>query len=193
MHVNDKKERGYSLIEVLIAIALLGVVLIAIMTLFVVGRRNVYSGKQMTTAVAIGTRVLEDIAGLNRKNLYYGVFEIADADDGDEIKYGSPLETYPAAAFRSTSATAISGYSTIQKQRTAGPKLLDKWTAQLQEDIGGGNKRGRLTDGVVSVVMMPRQDATNDPPQFGTAEVLQIRVIVQWRENSRKRQLILDT
>ena len=191
--MQKKHQRGYNLVEVLIAMALLGVVLISIMTLFVVGRRNVYSGKQMTAAVSIGTRVLEDIAGLNKRNLYYGVFDIADTAKGQEIKWGNPQLTYADAAFRSTKATAITGYADTQKQRTGGPLLLNQWSAQLLEKTGATSTRPRLTDGVVSVIMMPRSDPTNDPPQFKTATILQIRVIVQWREQGRNRQIIFDT
>src|SRR5689334_8874944 len=55
-------KRGYSLIEVLIAIAITSVVLLTVVTLFYMGRRNVYSGKQMTYAVSVGTRALEDVS-----------------------------------------------------------------------------------------------------------------------------------
>src|SRR5436190_1517773 len=57
-----RKNAGYSLIEVLVAIAITSVVLLTIVTLFYVGRRNVYAGKQRTYAVSVGTRVLEDLA-----------------------------------------------------------------------------------------------------------------------------------
>ena len=57
-----KRQRGYSLIEVLIALAITSVVLLTVVTLFYMGRRNVYSGKQMTYAVSVGTRALEDVS-----------------------------------------------------------------------------------------------------------------------------------
>ena len=72
--------------EVLIAMALLGVVMISIMALFVAGRKNVYSGKQMTNAMAIGTRVMEDLAPLSKSDIYSGLFAITDTSTG----YGTP-------------------------------------------------------------------------------------------------------
>jgi len=59
--MSKRNQSGYSLIEVLIAIAITSVVLLTVVTLFYMGRRNVYSGKQMTYAVSVGTRVLEDL------------------------------------------------------------------------------------------------------------------------------------
>src|SRR5215813_11179393 len=59
------KKTGYSLVEVLIAIAITSVVLLTVVTLFYMGRRNVYSGKQMTYAVSVGTRMMEDISAMS--------------------------------------------------------------------------------------------------------------------------------
>src|SRR5438270_7095439 len=57
-----RREFGYSLVEVLIALAITSIVLLIVVTLFYMGRRNVYSGKQMTYAVSVGTRILEDLS-----------------------------------------------------------------------------------------------------------------------------------
>ncbi len=187
-----RSERGYNLIEVLIAMAIFGVVIIAIGSLFVWGRRNVYSGKQMTTAVSIGTRVLEDLAPLSRQDVYLGVFDIAAGTAGEDVTFGFPEVTYENAAVRSTNDAAVAGYADIQLQRDPGPKLLDKWAAQLVQDHGGGVENERLTNGSVTLIMMPRRD-TVSPERFGNAAVLQLRVIVQWQERTRTRQLVLDT
>ena len=56
----NKKNSGYSLVEVLIALAITSIVLLTVVTLFYMGKRNVYSGKQQTYAVSVGTRILED-------------------------------------------------------------------------------------------------------------------------------------
>ena len=75
-----RNESGYNLIEVVFATALLGIVSITIFTLFVMGRRNVYSGKQNSQAVAIATQVMEDFQPLNKKMIYNGAFGILDTD-----------------------------------------------------------------------------------------------------------------
>jgi prepilin-type N-terminal cleavage/methylation domain-containing protein len=188
-------ERGYNLVEILVAIALLGVVMMAILSLFVWGRKNVYSGKQMTAAIAVGTRVLEDLAPLTKRDIYSGVFSIADTSTGvSEVKFGTPEKTYKNAAFRSTKAGIVSGVSDLQTQNPNGPKFLTAWEAQLYEKTGplDTDKRLRLDDGSVTLILMPRSD-TNSPPQFGTASLMQIRVVVSWLENRRRREVILDS
>src|SRR5258706_13904680 len=71
------KESGYNLVEVIFATALLGIVSITIFTLFAMGRRNVYSGKQASQAVAIGTQVIEDLAPFNKRVVYNGAVRIS--------------------------------------------------------------------------------------------------------------------
>jgi len=187
----SSRESGYNLIELLIAIALLGVVILSILSLFIWGRKNVYSGKQMTTAIAIGTRALEDLAPLTKEDVYNGVFDIANGDLGaTSLKFGWPEQTYPNAAVRSTNAALVTGYSDLKKQKAGGPMFIDKWNAQLYEDAA--LKRPKLLDGAVTLVMMPRAD-TVDPPRFGNSSVLQLRVIVSWSENRRRREVILDS
>lgn len=185
------RESGYNLIELLIAIALLGVVMLSILSLFIWGRKNVYSGKQMTTAISIGTRALEDLGPLTKEDLYNGVFGIANGATGaTSLKFGWPEQTYLNAAVRSTNASLVTGYSDLQKQNADGPKFLDNWNAQLYEDAA--LKRPKLLDGAVTLVMMPRAD-TVDPERFGNSSVLQLRVIVSWSENRRRREVILDS
>lgn len=185
-------QRGYNLIELLIAIAILGVVLLSVLSLFIWGRKNVYSGKQMTTAIAIGTRVVEDLAPLTKEDIYNGVFDITDASTGTQIKFGNPEKTYDNAAIRSTKAGIITGYADLQKQKATGPKFLDKWTTQLQETLPNGTKRDRLLDGAVTVILTPKND-TVTPEKFGTAAIMRVRVIVSWSENRRRREIILDS
>ena len=177
------RERGYNLVEVLIAIGLLGVVIMAVITLFFFGRRNVFSGRQMTHAVAVGTRVLEDLSTQNKRQIYLGAFGIADNGTGANVTIAG--RTYPNSRIRSTSATVIpSPPSDIQTQTVGGPLFLDDWTAQLGT---------RLRNGTVSVVLTPIEDPTNTPAQFGSATMMKIRVIVQWDEGFRHRNIVLDS
>ena len=182
-------QRGYNLVEVLIAMALLGVVLISIMALFVAGRKNVYSGKQMTNAVAVGTRVLEDLAPLSKQDIYSGLFAIpaTSAGYGSTVQLGTPPITYTNCRIRSTDSTVGSPTATDVSTQSTGtnpPDLLTKWRTQLGTNLAKGS---------VTVIMIPTNDPTNSPAQFGTASVLQVRVLVQWNEAQRSRQLILDT
>jgi len=175
--------------EVMIAIALLGVVMISIMALFVAGRKNVYSGKQMTNAVAIGTRVLEDLAPLNKQDIFNGLFAIplTSAGYGSTVKLGTPPVTYTNCRIRSTDATVGSPTASDVSTQASGtnpPDMLTKWKDQMGTNLANGS---------VTLIMVPMNDPTNTPAQFGTASVLQIRILIQWDEGQRRRQLILDT
>src|SRR5207237_889522 len=67
--MKKRTQSGYSLVEVLIALAITSVVLLTVVTLFYMGRRNVYSGKQMTYAVSVGTRMMEDLSSMSSADL----------------------------------------------------------------------------------------------------------------------------
>lgn len=182
-------ERGYNLVEVLIAMTLTGIVMVSIMTLFFMGRKNVYSGKQMTNAVAVGTRVMEDLASLSKSDIYNGLFAITDTSTGygTVLKLGHPQVTYTNCRIRSTDSTVGSPTATDVSTMSTGtnpPDMLTKWKAQLGTNLANGS---------VTLILVPTNDPTNSPAQFKTAQVLQVRVLIQWDEEQRSRELILDT
>jgi prepilin-type N-terminal cleavage/methylation domain-containing protein len=181
------KRNGYSLVEVLIAMGILGTVLIAIMTLFVWGRRNVYSGKQMSRAIAVGDRILEDLAPLTKKDVYNGAFNIADAA-APTTSVNILGTTYNNCSIRSTKANVVSSPpADITMQTAGGPDFLSKWATQMGSDLANAS---------ITLLLQPSSDPTNTPPHFGTAQVLRVRVIVQWDESAgstRRRNLVLDT
>ena len=184
------KESGYNLVEVIFATALLGIVSITIFTLFVMGRRNVYSGKQASQAVAIGTQVIEDLAPLNKKMLYNGAFGIADNATGSAITLprvsGLATPTFTNARIRSTNPNIVTGQADISTQTTP-PALLTKWSNLIA---------GKLTNPSVTIILIPDQDTANpvnNPPRFGTAALLHVRVFVRWTESGRGREVVLDT
>ena len=57
----EKQERGFSLIEVTLALGLLATVMISIASLFVLGGKFVHGGKSTTTATAITHEIMERI------------------------------------------------------------------------------------------------------------------------------------
>ena len=64
------KRKGYNLIEVLIAMALLAWVVLVISGLFIYGQRGVHSGKTQTKAVSIVQKIHEDLKNLSGENKY---------------------------------------------------------------------------------------------------------------------------
>ncbi len=187
--LSNRRQAGYNLVEVLLAMAMLGVVTISIFTLFFMGRRNVYSGKQTSQAIAIGTQVLEDIQPLNRIMLYNGAFGIASTATGGAFTIpaatsGGQSYAYTNSNLRSTNATFIASPPADIATENAPPGLLARWTGLL------GTK---LTNGSVAVVLTPDKDPTNNPPKYGTAQLLRVRVFVRWQEANRSREVVLDT
>lgn len=196
--------RGYSLIEVLIAIAIMGSVFLSIVSLFYMGKRTVYSGKQMTQAVAVGTHVLEDLSQLPMSGVYNAL----------NVTNATTLNTYQINGVK---------YENVFLRGTANPTLevCGGCTTTVPADLGAENDpapadvtiNGFLTtwrnelqtnnkfqDGVVVLVLKPTDPAAGAPAvplvsaqNQPVATILQIRAIVQWREASRLRTVTLDT
>jgi prepilin-type N-terminal cleavage/methylation domain-containing protein len=180
---------GFNLVEVLIAVAILGVVAISIFTLFVMGRRNIYSGKQTSQAIAVGTQVLEDLTPFNKEQIYKGAFGLTDANTGSNFELprvsGRAAMSFVNSRIRSTNATILaSPPGDISTQNTP-PGLITRWSSLLGTKLGPGSS--------VTVVLTPDQDSTNNPAQFGTSQLLRIRIIVRWNETNRPREAIWDT
>lgn len=166
-------ERGYNLVEVLVAVALTGVVVLTIMTLFFMGRRNVYSGKQMSAANAVATRVLEDLTAMSGVDVLAN-FGITDATTrATNIVAGV---SYPNSVLRDTGGT-IDG--------TTDPAgYLARW----QTIVSSANtfQRGRFF-----LVITPANPSVNGNP-VSTAQVIRVRGVVQWDEGVRRRSVTFD-
>ncbi len=166
MH-HRNSERGFSLVETLIAMAILGTVLISILTLFVLGRKNVYSGKQMSQAVAVGTRVLEDLSPMTIQSVMTN-FGFTDATALTTNGVGGV--SYPNSAVVTT-VGATTGY-------------LGRWAQLVPTSV--------MTNGKVSLVAIPT-DPTNAGAKWSTAQYMQIIVVVEWFETGRDRTAVFRT
>ena len=103
--------RGYSLVEMLVAIALTGVVVLSILTLFSLARSNVYAGRQMTHAISVGTRIMEDLSGLPLADVY-SAFNITDTTALAPVTVAPaslPESTYTDSIVRSTTSLTTAG------------------------------------------------------------------------------------
>lgn len=174
-------ERGYNLVEMLIAIAILGTVTVSLMTLFFMGTSNIYSGKQMTRANSIGTLVLEDLSSLTHPDVMQG-FGITSATalgavDVDTTR-ALPNDLYASSVLRRSNSIGT-GHD---------PRgLLARWQAAIDTD-------GILANGYVAIVMTPRNpNPTGATLTAGNATTMRVRVLVRWTEGIRPRQVIMDT
>jgi prepilin-type N-terminal cleavage/methylation domain-containing protein len=197
--MKQRRSSGYSLVEVLIALAITSVVLLTVVTLFYMGRRNVYSGKQMTYAVSVGTRMLEDLSSLQSTDVLTS-FNIADSTATSSVKIhgltpaGSDSTTYTnSAGGEPPSATAIdtknctgSGSPVVYTCTNDTNGYLAKWKALVTE--------ANLTNGEAGLVLTPRNPA--NPPTcancpWTTARFLKIRAYVQWDESAGRRRVAI--
>jgi prepilin-type N-terminal cleavage/methylation domain-containing protein len=164
---------GYSLIEVLIAVAITGFVLLTVVTLFYMGRRNVYSGKEMTYAVSVATRMLEDISSMTSTDLASN-FGINDGTTFGNVTVGDT--TYANSVGRDTTSA---GNATLDPQG-----FLTNWKNMID-----GSKLAGATAGLV---VTPRLPLVGNQP-VTTAQTMKVRVWVQWNEGSRRRTAFFDT
>ncbi|HKO55380.1 MAG TPA: prepilin-type N-terminal cleavage/methylation domain-containing protein [Thermoanaerobaculia bacterium] len=190
MYTRRGAAAGFSLIETLISMTILGVTVLSVMTLFAISRANIYSGKEMTQSVALATHAGEDLSSLTVQGIY-DAFAINSANSPALGTYVVDGVTYTDAMIRSTDATAVTNPpADIGNEATpaGGSGLLTNWRTQLS------NNRG-LQSGSIVLVIMPRspQSPILNASGRATAQILRMRVIVRWNEAQRKRSLVMDT
>jgi prepilin-type N-terminal cleavage/methylation domain-containing protein len=202
--VNSSRQRGYNLVEVLIAMGLLSTVLLSIVTLFYMGRSNVYSGKEMTAAVSMGTRCMEDFSQVDLLTLY-SAFNIDPTDttalsgttvtvDSALPKSGLPYNTYAGSLRRSTDDITIDSAGACATGCANDPGgFLARWKYEMDANL-------KFANGSVTMVITPTlpYDSTLSTPtsatlSVATATMARVRILVRWVEEPRARQVILDT
>ena len=181
--------RGYSLVEVLIALAITGVVMLTIVTLFYMGRRNVYSGKQMTYAVSVGTRVMEDLSTMTDSDLLTA-FAITDAEARQTVVLcQNKLLPLGSTTCNSNIVTTFDNSTERETGNITATNDPSGYLAQWSALVTGAN----LTNGKVGLVFTPRNPA-DVTKLWTTARFTRVRVYVQWDEaKNRTRVAFFDT
>ena len=188
-----RRARGYSLVEMLVAVAITGVAVLAVMTLFALGRSNVYAGRQMTHAISVGTRIMEDVSGLALADVYTS-FNIDGTTSMGTVTVAPstlPDSSYDTSILRSTASISQAGQCTGATLITFNndPSLfLRRWYCQMQASAN------KLPQGSISLVFTPRIRVDNSVALSPTnASVVRVRAIIRWTEGLRRRQLVFDT
>jgi prepilin-type N-terminal cleavage/methylation domain-containing protein len=179
--MKQRTQSGYSLVEVLIALAITSVVLLTVVTLFYMGRRNVYSGKQMTYAVSVGTRMMEDLSSMSSADLLSN-FNIVDAT----ATSGFTIQgvTYSASATRDTAgctagANASCPNSTFTCTNDTGC-FLWQWRSLIDETKFANAKAG--------LIFTPRAPTNANAP-WTSATYVKVRAYIQWDEGQQRRRI----
>ena len=87
---------GFSLVEVILAMGLLGGVMISISSMFILGGREVQSGKQTTEALSIAQDIAEEIKTFSFRGTYL-FFEGSSSDttlQADSSSPGDPADKW---------------------------------------------------------------------------------------------------
>src|SRR5258708_33696384 len=186
--MNRRENRGYSLIEVLVAIAITSVVLLTVVTLFYVGKRNVYGGKQRTYAVAIATRVLEDLSAMTYTNIRTN-FNINDQTGLGTVTLtgvppGSPgtntlgqMAIDNSIARDTTGCTYGNGVWTCTNDTN---NFLANWMTEISPT---GNVNEKLANPVLGLIITPRTPVNAQSP-IVTAQFTKVRIYIRWDEGS---------
>src|SRR5258708_23511670 len=185
----NKHTKGYSLLEVLVAIAITSVVLLTVLTLFYMGRRNVYGGKQMTQAVAVGTRIMEDLEVMTVAQFRTN-FALTDSPTPGNVTVanvpGRGDIVYPSSIARDTTGCTVTAGS-VPPAPPAPPKVtctndtngfMGKWYGMLLVGTDT-NTNAVLANPTIGLVVTPRVPRVAANP-VTTAQFTRIRVYLAW-------------
>jgi len=101
-----KRQAGFSLVEVIIAIGVLSGVLIAIASMFMIGGRQVKTGKTITTATSIVQDLMENFEQRSFTTLYTS---LGGVSTGTSVTALSNVTSSPIYAWNDTIRTRLQG------------------------------------------------------------------------------------
>jgi len=188
--MKERSQSGYSLVEVLIAMAITSVVLLTVVTLFYMGRRNVYSGKQLTYANSVATRMLEDMSSMSAADMLND-FNITDATSttGTVTVQNQPYgNSYNLDTTTCTAGTAPANPSCLGSTYNCTSDtgcFIWQWRAMIDPS--------KLSNAKAGLIFTPRAPVNTNNP-WSTAQFIKVRAYVQWDESQgRTRIAIFDT
>lgn len=169
-------QAGYNLIEVLVAVAITGVVIMSIFTVITLARRNVYSGKQLSAGNAVATRVLEDLSMMSATDIVLN-FNLPTNSSSYTANTVDSV-SYPGSTLRDTSGTI---------NTTNDPSgYLARWKTLL------GTGDAQFFNPRVVLVITPAS-STNNSDYAATAQVIRVRGFVEWSEGIRRRNVSFES
>lgn len=158
-------KRGYNLIEVLVAIALLAWVVLVVAGLFIWGQRGIYSGKQQTKAVALGQKIYEDLNSLEFPNKY-AIFQAQPSNSTKTTIY----DTSSSNPFSQTDQPIIFN-------------IFNSWINSLK-DLSENSK--------IICTLTPKRSKNAGSPTFGNCLFIQFDLTIEWTQLQRTRRINLS-
>jgi prepilin-type N-terminal cleavage/methylation domain-containing protein len=200
--MNRRTSAGYSLIEVLVAIAITSVVLLTVVTLFYVGKRNIYSGKERSYAVAAGTRALEDLSAMTGANLRTNFNIDNNTTLGkvtlDKLPPGSPgadgsgnMSIDQSITRDSTKCTYNTSTKVWENCTDDTNGFIGRWMTEISPN---GNPSERLANPVIGLIITPKSPEIVAQP-ITTAKFTKVRLYIRWDEGggTAHRYIFFDT
>lgn len=171
LHRRGVPQDGFSLVEVMIASALLATVLLSIGGVFLAGSQNVSSGRELTEAVTIANSVTEQVLAWPYEKVWGMTGGTADSE------------------------TATWRNDATQPTYVGDPADVADWTATAQawtEKVESDLNEGILIYRVDGIDRLP--DEVDDGLQtFRDAEFLRVTVTVRWTERrGRQREVVFE-
>ena len=167
---------GFSLAEVLVAVALLSVIMLALFGLVTAGVRQVYGGKKMTEAATITESAMQRANIIKPQDLLGGV----NTDTSQSVSWS---KTTTGNASTAVTPAAETGSTTPITTRNAWRTLL------LNSELPA-----TPTHPALLTVTMTATPTTPTAKTFGNASMVRIVVEVEWWEwGNRPRRVRLQT
>ena len=147
-----RRQKGYSLVEVLVSLGLMAGVMVSVCSMFVLGGTYVKSGKQLTQATALAQDIMEDV----NKQSYNGLYLL--------LQTGTP----------DPNATGITSDT-----RTSGSKANALWGTDIRSKLYGGYAVVQMTPvgGTVSTPTFASGEGIRVSVQLGWAELRRNRSV----------------
>ena len=169
--VHRRPRNGFSLIEVLVAVALLAVILLALFSLVSIGVQRAYSGKKMTQASIVAQAAME------RANVYEAHTLLGATATASEV---TQTWTKTGTADADTTPADVTGTNAEAIERNAWRKILKDADLPAETDKPATLK--------VTVTAMPAAST------FGNAAMERIVVDLTWYEwGTRERKVRLQS
>jgi len=167
----DTAQDGYSLIEVMIAAALLATVLLSVAGVFMTGTQNVQSGRELTEAVTIANSIVEQVLGWPYDKVWGMTGGTAESE---------------TATFRSDVTPPVySGDATDVADWTA---TAATWTETVEDALN----QGTILYKVDGIERLP-DEADDGLTNFRDAVFLRVTVTVRWTEaRGRQREVVFE-
>lgn len=164
--------RGFSLVEVMLSGALLGVVLISIAGIFAVGTQSVKSGRQLTEAVTIANSIMEQVIAWN----YDKAWGVTGTTVTDTHETWHTDQATPA-------------YTGDPNDIADWTETVDAWRVAVRDALN----QGRVTYTVEGIRRGPTLSTGPIRESFRECEFLLVTVTVSWTEaRGRQREVVFQ-